>query len=651
MRTKTIPLIMWVSLGLLLAGLIPFLVSAYQIRASQDSLVEQVQQTHLVSVNAIADKVSTYIDSLQGLQRALGNNPNIVKDLQSELTTESLASLLLAHDEVRAVGIYRNTDDTPLLRIANQRGMGSLAGSLLAVETKKTLVPLSYNDVDYFVLSIPTNQRTLLVRLLVERSTIQDFLSISGLETADLAIIDSAQSVIEGRSDLYTTLPNEFKSMVSARAIDSAADNYVNAAGSRQVAAFAKIKQTDWSVISLQPAREAEVATRKMRSTALRALIAVLSMIGLLLFATQRKIINPIRELIKAQNRLTGSAGKLSGSEIEQLRRSFAVLERHIAENNKEKVNGIALGRYQITDFLASGSMGTVFKGWDPRLERPVALKTIRFGETEGFMKKELVSQLVDEAKIVARVVHPNVVTIYDAVDSEKTAFIAMELIDGISLADFLKRHRALSPNQVTALGIALLRGLGEAHKHKIIHRDIKPGNVLLGYNGSIKVTDFGIAGSVQTKDSDDRVVGSPGYIAPEALDGQIADAVSDIFAVGALLYRCLLGHPAFPGSSVDAILYSTKNIMPKAPHLVDSTIPLALSNIIMYMLQKNPASRPNNATTTADAIEKALGNPHWIPPLSDEKIRIHSTEHDPKTTILADTIVRKLMEKNDNEE
>jgi len=131
--------------------------------------------------------------------------------------------------------------------------------------------------------------------------------------------------------------------------------------------------------------------------------------------------------------------------------------------------------------------MGTIFKGWDPRLEREIAIKTIRIGDlVSNFDRNQLVTKLIGEAKMVAKIAHPNIVTIYDAVDSQEIAFIAMELIDGISLDDYLHGGNTILPLQTVALATGLLRGLSEAHERSIIHRDIKPSNVLLGYNGSI---------------------------------------------------------------------------------------------------------------------------------------------------------------------
>jgi len=259
-----------------------------------------------------------------------------------------------------------------------------------------------------------------------------------------------------------------------------------------------------------------------------------------------------------------------------------------------------------------------------------------------------LVAKLISEAKMVAKIAHPNIVTIYDAVDSKEIAFIAMELIDGISLEDYLRGGNTTLPLQTVALATGLLRGLSEAHKRSIIHRDIKPNNVLLGYNGSIKLSDFGIAGlkSQNLTGTSGLVIGSPGYIAPEVISDNKYSEVSDIFAVGVLMYRCLIGYNPFRGPSIKDVLSATRRLTPTPPHEINPEIPESLSNTVMSLLIKDPTKRPNSAAMVAETLEQALGVQKWVPQFF---YNAPSTKESDVTVtaILPDTLTRKLLRAN----
>ncbi|HBL27647.1 MAG TPA: hypothetical protein DD490_12490, partial [Acidobacteria bacterium] len=177
----------------------------------------------------------------------------------------------------------------------------------------------------------------------------------------------------------------------------------------------------------------------------------------------------------------------------EAVRRSLASLEAFVAE--RRALDNVFLGRYQVLDVLGMGSMGTVFRGRDPRLQRAVALKTVYLGRTlDPEKKRGLIETLRREAVALAQLSHPNVVAIYDLADAAEAAFIAMELVDGMSLDVLLRRRGRLTPSEVIPLAAGIAAGLAAAHASGIVHRDIKPPNVLLGRDNSIKVTDFGIA-------------------------------------------------------------------------------------------------------------------------------------------------------------
>lgn len=644
MKSKALPLIAWVVLGLLLVGLLPFAITAYQIKANQDSLVSQVQQTHLVSVDATADKVSSYVLGLRNLLKSIADNQNLLAQLQSKLFDEVLASTLLVQNEVLAIAVYTNDDAQRLEKMAQQKSVSAFAQSIFDQSSADALQAITLNDESYLVIRQPTVDGKHIALMLVDRLKLQALLTVPALNDAVLGLSNGRNEIIDGHVENYAGFPDSLTTLIAARYVGSAADNFVGNNDTRQVAAFARVAGTDWIVFSQQPADKAEIARQDMWNAAIRALATVSLMCGIFAFAAHRKIIKPIREMVVAQKRLLGSdSADMSGSEIDQLRQSFSLLERRL--KNKSELRSVSLGRYQIDDVIASGSMGTIFKGWDPRLEREVAIKTIKIGKLDRtFDRHELVARLVKEAKIVAKIIHPNIVTVYDAVDAQEIAFIAMELIDGISLDDYLRRYGTIPPQQTVALATAILRGLSEAHRRSIIHRDIKPSNVLLGYNGSVKLSDFGVA-SLTSKHRQDNahVVGSPGYIAPEVIYKNTYSEMSDMFAVGVILYRCLLGETLFRGTSIKDSFRLTGAYEPPPPHTVDRKIPEVLSNVVMSLLTKHPLKRPNNAAMVADSLEKELGMQRWEPNFSDDIPRA-GDQADSITEILPATAIPTLV-------
>ena len=192
---------------------------------------------------------------------------------------------------------------------------------------------------------------------------------------------------------------------------------------------------------------------------------------------------------------------------------------------------------------------------------------------------------------------------VYDVEDAPQAAFIALEFVDGPSLQRYL-RSRSIPPAQVVPLGIAIARGLAAAHAHGVVHRDVKPGNVLLGRDGSIKVTDFGIAGAVSTASHTESVFGTPGYLPPEVLKGARYDARGDLFAAGVVLYESLTGLLPFPGRTSQEILTSTLRREPQPLRPRVPGVPLDVESLIMGLLTPNPDER---TPATADALARRL--------------------------------------------
>ena len=250
--------------------------------------------------------------------------------------------------------------------------------------------------------------------------------------------------------------------------------------------------------------------------------------------------------------------------------------------------------------------MGSVFRGWDPRLQRPVALKTVHLGsELEPEKRKTLLDTLLREGVALARLSHPNVVAVYDLEDASEGAYIAMEYVEGLNLEKLLSRRGRLRPEEVMLLGAAIARGLAAAHNQEIVHRDVKPANVLLGRDGSIKVTDFGIAGFLAgAVEESDTVFGTPGYLPPESLLGQGHGKAGDLFALGVLLYRCASGTMPFSGGEPEEVLRSTLFGSAKPLSEKVSNLPAELDSLVLHLLDRDPKLRPSSAAAVAAELE-----------------------------------------------
>jgi serine/threonine-protein kinase len=416
--------------------------------------------------------------------------------------------------------------------------------------------------------------------------------------------------------DAGTTLDSFPRDLVAAARAGriSGSGRYPAADGSTVLGAHAPVADSAWFVLSAQPAAVAEATARRMRQRSLFAVAGALLLAGGAAALAWVQVIRPVRELAEAQRRLAReSKAPAAGSEIDQLRASFAALERQ--SRDREAVGKVFLGRYQVLEPVGSGGMGTVFKGWDPKLQRHVALKTIHIEEAlASDSLGEQVSSLVSEAVTVARFSHPNIVGVYDVEEIGEAAFIAIEYVEGRSLERHLSQVGALTVAEAVPLGAALARGLAAAHAQGIVHRDIKPANVLLGRDGSIKIADFGIAaGLSKLAEQADLIFGTPGYIPPESVRGEPQTVSGDLFALGVLLYECLAGAMPFEASNVDDILQATLRHRPQPLGALNSDVPPDLDALVMGLIEKSPGRRkPETAAEVADRLEPLAFTHGW---------------------------------------
>ncbi|HEU4643930.1 MAG TPA: serine/threonine-protein kinase [Burkholderiales bacterium] len=270
----------------------------------------------------------------------------------------------------------------------------------------------------------------------------------------------------------------------------------------------------------------------------------------------------------------------------------------------KKKQNQI--GRYRILGELGRGAMGVVYEAEDPSLDRVVALKTISLVDAEG--RKEYEKRFMLEAKAAGKLTHPNIVTIYDYGEEEDIAYLAMELLQGQDLRTRI-RQGAMPPMEAVEIALQVADGLGFAHEFGVVHRDVKPGNIMLLERGAVKIMDFGIARMrfSEHKTSTGMVLGTPRYMSPEQISGQPVDQRSDIFSLGTVLYEMLTQTSLFAGQDVNQIAHNVATTEPAPPSRAHPELPQMLDFIVARALKKDPSVRYQDAYEMAADLRDVL--------------------------------------------
>ncbi|WP_228283233.1 serine/threonine-protein kinase [Marinobacter orientalis] len=320
--------------------------------------------------------------------------------------------------------------------------------------------------------------------------------------------------------------------------------------------------------------------------------------------ATYRQILDHKRRYRDADKRLAalenlGAEGATAGAGSFDSTRTLVMPEHNVSRPT--------LGRYEIEREIGRGAMGVVYLGKDPKIARTVAIKTLSYQAFDDNELRDLKSRFFREAEAAGRLSHPAIVTVYDVGEEADLAFIAMDYAKGRPLSEFGRVGRLLPLATVLDIVARVADALDYAHRQKIIHRDIKPGNIIFNPDsGEIKITDFGIA-----KISDDsrtrtgNVMGSPLYMSPEQLKGQKVTGASDIYSLGITLYKLVSGETPYQGDTLANLTYQILNKRPKSVREFNPELPNGVVRLINKAIQREPDKRFLSASTMAEALRR----------------------------------------------
>jgi eukaryotic-like serine/threonine-protein kinase len=267
----------------------------------------------------------------------------------------------------------------------------------------------------------------------------------------------------------------------------------------------------------------------------------------------------------------------------------------------------LAGGRYRMESLLGAGGMAAVYRAHDSELDRPVAIKLLaeHLATDPNFRER-----FVREARMAARLAHPNIVHVYDAGEDDGRPFIVMEYVEGRTLADELRERGKLPPAQAVDLALQVCGGLEHAHAASLVHRDVKPGNLLLRADGTVKIADFGIARAAESTKLTQigSVLGTAAYLSPEQAAGEPVTAAADIYSLGCVLYEALTGQTPYTFESVPDLVMKHRDEPIRPLRELEPNVPEGLEAAVMHCLARNPEYRPGSAAELAH--ELAAGSP-----------------------------------------
>lgn len=300
------------------------------------------------------------------------------------------------------------------------------------------------------------------------------------------------------------------------------------------------------------------------------------------------------------------------------------------------KIGTIVGDRYEILEKIGVGGMAEVYKGKDHKLNRFVAVKVLKeeFRDNEGFVKK-----FREEAQAAARLAHPNIVNVYDVGDENGIHYIVMELVEGITLKNYIERKGSLTIKEATSIAIQVCAGLEVAHNNHIVHRDIKPQNIIISREGKVKVTDFGIAKATTSQTTTANAMGSVHYASPEQARGGYVDGRSDIYSLGIVLYEMVTGRVPFDGET--AVTVAVKHLQEEMvlPSVYCMNMPHSLEQIIRKCMEKSPDRRYQDIADLLADLKQSLMEP------DGDFVQMVDVDQQARTVIMTKGTATKIKE------
>lgn len=269
----------------------------------------------------------------------------------------------------------------------------------------------------------------------------------------------------------------------------------------------------------------------------------------------------------------------------------------------------IAIGRYAVEGRLGQGAMGVIYRGYDPALDRAVAIKLVRADLMSDEGRGEYVERFRREARAAGRCSHPNIVGVFDYGLHEENPYLVMELVEGVTLGQVLRERGQLPAEQAVGYVAQMLDGLAAAHAQGIVHRDVKPANVLVTRDGQVKVADFGVSrtdsAGTETLTQVGAVIGTPSYMSPEQCRGEVVDARADVFSAGVVLFELLAGRRPFTGGSAPEVWHKLMHVAPEDLRALCPEVAPGLVEVVERSLTKAPGERFAGAAAMAAALRR----------------------------------------------